>query len=178
MTYDNVNRPSHYTEGRRFETIEVIEDWDLDFCLGNAVKYISRAGRKDDVTQDLRKAIWYIERRISQLQTPEAQEIHPFTEELYGEILKAQPQDIGLDVDDSTLDYWTSAEYTAQDSTFPCDHPDYPRNVENSTFPCDKPGFVNIGGTTWDSDDSYMIEPQHSEYYYDVNRNRAYEDWT
>ena len=156
MTYDNVNRPSHYTEGRKFETIEVIEDWDLDFCLGNAVKYISRAGRKDDVTQDLRKAIWYIERRISQLQTPEPQGIHPFTEELYGEILKAQPQDIGLDVDDATLDYW----------------------AQDSILPGDKPGCVSISGcTAWDSDDSYMIEPQHSEYYYDVNRNRAYEDW-
>ena len=95
MTYDNVNRPSHYTEGRRFETIEVIEDWDLDFCLGNAVKYISRAGRKDDTLQDLKKAQWYVNRAISELETPEEDTYaSPYTLELYGEILKAQPQDI------------------------------------------------------------------------------------
>ena len=66
---DPVNHPSHYTSGR-FETIEVIEDWGLDFCLGNAVKYISRAGKKnpDKEIEDLKKAVWYIERRIKQLE--------------------------------------------------------------------------------------------------------------
>ena len=66
---DPVNHPSHYTAGR-FETIEVIEDWGLDFCLGNAVKYISRAGKKDPSKEieDLKKAVWYIERRIKQLE--------------------------------------------------------------------------------------------------------------
>lgn len=66
--YDNVNHPKHYTEGRKYETIEVIEDWELDFCLANALKYISRAGRKGDVITDLKKAVWYIERRIKQLE--------------------------------------------------------------------------------------------------------------
>jgi len=176
---DIVNQPQHYIGGRKYEPIDVIEDWELGFCLGNAVKYISRAGRKDDTLQDLRKAQWYINRAVSELETQQPQEIHPFTEELYGEILKAQPQDIGVDVDDATLDYWAT-DYVAEDSRFPCDHPDYPKNVENSKFPCDRPGFVDVGPgcTAWDSDDTYMIEPQHSEYYYDVNRNRAYEDWT
>lgn len=66
---DPVNHPSHYTAGK-FETIEVIEDWGLDFCLGNAVKYISRAGKKDPSkeVQDLQKAVWYINRRIKQLE--------------------------------------------------------------------------------------------------------------
>ena len=64
MTFDPVNKPSHYTEGREFETIDVIEDWGLGFHLGNAVKYISRAGRKDPdkLHQDISKAIWYLER--------------------------------------------------------------------------------------------------------------------
>ena len=64
MTFDPVNKPSHYTEGREFETIDVIEDWGLGFHLGNAVKYISRAGCKDPdkLHQDISKAIWYLER--------------------------------------------------------------------------------------------------------------------
>ena len=48
----------------------VIEDWDLDFHLGNTVKYISRAGKKgtDKELQDLKKALWYLERRIQNLE--------------------------------------------------------------------------------------------------------------
>ena len=42
-----------------------VEAWDLDFCLGNTVKYIARAGRKTaDSLQDLRKAAWYLNREI------------------------------------------------------------------------------------------------------------------
>lgn len=69
---DPVNHPSHYTSGK-FETIEVIEDWGLDFCLGNAVKYISRAGKKDPTkeVEDLNKAVWYINRRVKQLEGKE-----------------------------------------------------------------------------------------------------------
>lgn len=59
---DNVNHPSHYAEGRRYEPIDVIEDWELDFHLGNAVKYISRAGRKGDAREDIKKAAWYLNR--------------------------------------------------------------------------------------------------------------------
>ena len=44
--FNSVNRPAHYTEGRKYEPIDVIEDWNLGFCAGNALKYISRAGRK------------------------------------------------------------------------------------------------------------------------------------
>lgn len=66
--YDPVECPSHYIEGRAYEPINVIEDWKLDFCLGNAVKYISRAGRKNDEVEDLKKALWYIQRRIMQLE--------------------------------------------------------------------------------------------------------------
>ena len=65
---DPVNRPSHYTDGK-IEVIDFIEDKKLGFCLGNAVKYIARAGKKDPTKEieDLNKAKWYIERRIKEL---------------------------------------------------------------------------------------------------------------
>lgn len=58
----NVEHPSHYSEGRKYEPIDVISDWNLGFNLGNAIKYISRAGRKDPskTKEDLEKAIFYI----------------------------------------------------------------------------------------------------------------------
>ena len=66
---DNVNHPSHYTSGQ-IEVIDFIEDKDLGFHLGNAVKYISRAGRKDadKTVEDLRKAAWYLNRQIERLE--------------------------------------------------------------------------------------------------------------
>ena len=66
-----VNHPNHYGgEDNRYEAIKVIEDWDLDFHLGNTVKYISRAGKKgtDKELQDLKKALWYLERKIKNLE--------------------------------------------------------------------------------------------------------------
>ena len=66
-----VNHPSHYGgKDNVYEAIKVIDAWDLDkdFYLGNAVKYLSRAGKKDNVVQDLKKAIWYIEKKIEKLQ--------------------------------------------------------------------------------------------------------------
>lgn len=65
MSHDPVNHPSHYNKGN-IECIDYIEDQDLDFHLGNAVKYITRAGLKDEAqyVRDLEKAIWYIGRRI------------------------------------------------------------------------------------------------------------------
>jgi hypothetical protein len=62
-----VNHPSHYNMGK-YEAIDVIEDWQLNFNLGNTVKYISRAGHKDDIVQDLKKALWYLEREIKRLE--------------------------------------------------------------------------------------------------------------
>lgn len=68
-TEDVVNRPSHYTDGK-IEVIDYIEDKKLGFCLGNAIKYISRAGKKDPSkeVEDLNKAIWYIKRRIKEIE--------------------------------------------------------------------------------------------------------------
>ena len=62
---DPVNHPAHYTTGK-IEVIDYIEDQKLPYHLGNAVKYISRAGKKDKdkTVEDLRKAVWYIERYI------------------------------------------------------------------------------------------------------------------
>ncbi len=51
-----------------YEAIKVIEAWGLGFCLGNTVKYISRAGKKGAVLQDLKKARWYLDREISKLE--------------------------------------------------------------------------------------------------------------
>ena len=89
MTHDVINSPSHYAEGRKYEPIAVIEDWELGYHLGNALKYISRAGRKDATTQDLRKAVWYLNREIERLDGEEVQEEAAQTflaENLYEEI--------------------------------------------------------------------------------------------
>ncbi|MCW4026727.1 MAG: DUF3310 domain-containing protein [Candidatus Bathyarchaeota archaeon] len=63
--FDSVQNPAHYTDGRKYEPVKVIEDWGLDYHMGNALKYISRAGRKKSLIEDLQKAIFYLERRIS-----------------------------------------------------------------------------------------------------------------
>lgn len=65
---DPVNRPSHYTDGK-IEVIDFIEDKQLGFCLGNAIKYIARAGKKnpDKEIEDLEKAKWYLDRQIKNL---------------------------------------------------------------------------------------------------------------
>ena len=62
---DPINHPAHYTTGK-IEVIDYIEDQKLPYHLGNAVKYISRAGKKDKdkTVEDLKKAVWYIERYI------------------------------------------------------------------------------------------------------------------
>jgi hypothetical protein len=66
---EQVNHPQHYGGAENpYEAIKVIEAWDLGFCLGNTVKYISRAGKKDNIVQDLKKAKWYLERKIAQLE--------------------------------------------------------------------------------------------------------------
>ena len=60
-----VNHPAHYGGADNpYEAIKVIEAWGLGFCLGNTVKYISRAGKKGDVLEDLKKARWYLDREI------------------------------------------------------------------------------------------------------------------
>ena len=61
---------SDFPEGadNPYEAIKVIEAWKLGFCLGNTVKYISRAGKKDATLQELQKARWYLDREIQALE--------------------------------------------------------------------------------------------------------------
>lgn len=73
---EKVGAPSHYIEGREYEPHLVIEDWELNFNLGNAIKYISRAGRKGDAIEDLLKAKQYLQFEIERLKRTESQENH------------------------------------------------------------------------------------------------------
>lgn len=63
---DSVNKPSHYTDGQ-IEVIEYIDDKGFDYCIGNAIKYLSRAGKKQNEIEDLEKAVWYINHKIQKL---------------------------------------------------------------------------------------------------------------
>jgi hypothetical protein len=66
---DTVNHPPHYGGGENpYEAIKVIEAWSLGFCLGNVVKYLSRAGKKGALVEDLKKARWYLDREIARLE--------------------------------------------------------------------------------------------------------------
>lgn len=68
---EKIDHPSHYGGAdNTYEAIKVIDAWKLDFCLGNTVKYIARAGRKDgeSTLDDLRKARWYLDHEILRLE--------------------------------------------------------------------------------------------------------------
>ena len=60
-----VNHPKHYQSKTGLEAIDVIEAFDLNFNLGNVIKYILRCGKKDAELQELEKAKWYLEREIA-----------------------------------------------------------------------------------------------------------------
>lgn len=67
---ESVNHPTHYGgQDNVYEAIKVIEAWDLGFNLGNLVKYVSRAGKKEgsNELEDLEKAKWYLDREISKV---------------------------------------------------------------------------------------------------------------
>lgn len=111
MTYDSVNCPAHYAEGRRFEVIEVIEDWaqfapnvKQGIALGAALKYLGRLYTKNDgITSNpelnLRKAQWYLDR-------------------LMGHLIDDAPE---LPVDPGDLDLGENLPWDVED---PYDHPD------------------------------------------------------
>ena len=134
--FNNVDRPAHYAEGRSFEPIAVIEDWELNYHLGNALKYISRAGRKIDAIEDLRKAVWYIERHISTLE------------------------------DQVT----TLEEENEPKFSFPAIEARRAAIIAER----DAAGLPDL----WDTDEQWMVRKpdtyEHSEYYYDYDRNRPY----
>jgi hypothetical protein len=66
-----VNHPNHYGgKDNKYEVIKVIDEWNLGFSLGNTVKYISRAGKKDPnkELEDLKKGLWYLQHHIEVLE--------------------------------------------------------------------------------------------------------------
>lgn len=64
---DNVNKPPHYTaHPSGVECIQITEH--MNFCLGNALKYIWRAGLKQNEVEDLKKAVWYLNREIERIE--------------------------------------------------------------------------------------------------------------
>lgn len=77
---DDIKNAPHYEDGRKYKPRKVIRDWGLNFNLGSAVKYIARAGRKDDIIKDLKKAIEYIQFEIEAIEE-ERKEPEP-TEEI------------------------------------------------------------------------------------------------
>ena len=66
---DAVHSPKHYTSGK-YEVIDVIEDWDLNFRLANTIKYIARHKHKGKPLEDLKKAAWYLQREIDKWSLP------------------------------------------------------------------------------------------------------------
>ena len=64
---EKINHPNHY-QGEGLEVIDVIEAFNLNFNLGNTIKYVLRAGRKDSKIEDLEKARWYISREIMRME--------------------------------------------------------------------------------------------------------------
>jgi len=112
--HDPINSPSHYAEGRKYEPIDVIHDWELGYNLGNVTKYVSRAGRKLNLLEDLKKARFYLNKEIEIL------EAVPFAA-TYEDILQDQTHaasegndlllEYGLsDIDDQPLPGWDSDE--------------------------------------------------------------------
>lgn len=108
--HDPIDSPAHYAEGRQYEPIDVIADWELNYHLGNCLKYVSRAGRKLNQLEDLKKARWYLDREI---QTLEA--VQPRV--TYEDVLEAVTAEAAagqellneygvLDVDDQPLEDW------------------------------------------------------------------------
>lgn len=66
---EQINHHEHYGGDTPYEAIKVIVAWGLGFCLGNTIKYISRAGKKypEKELEDLEKARWYLDYRIKTL---------------------------------------------------------------------------------------------------------------
>ena len=70
MSKELVNHPDHYGgENNVYEVINIIESYDLNFSLGNTIKYTLRAGKKLNRVEDLEKARWYLDREISRVKS-------------------------------------------------------------------------------------------------------------
>lgn len=84
---DNINHPSHYTQGN-IEVIDYIEDKRFGYHLGNVIKYISRAGLKESSSkiEDLKKAQWYLNRYIKLIDTMKIEETKLYSQ---GEVVES-----------------------------------------------------------------------------------------
>lgn len=70
----------HYENGKGYDLIDVISDYNLNFNRGNIIKYVARAGKKDNEIQDLRKALDYLEREIEILTKEQSKVIYEWKE--------------------------------------------------------------------------------------------------
>lgn len=83
---DNIKHPAHYAFGKH-EPVKVIRDWDLNFNLGNVIKYVARAGRKGDKLEDLKKARQYLDFEIEELESRYEDMKQGYVKMVYGEPL-------------------------------------------------------------------------------------------
>jgi hypothetical protein len=155
MTHDNVNHPSHYTEGRAFEVIEVLEDWcgrAPDPVLGalqwSCLKYQGRLWDKVDPLEDAKKSRWYLDRLISKLEA---------------EKVSKEYDDTGLVPWDEWInDGWHAAEPVPFDGSYDL------LSFEMADSGADTIVFPNAAeaGATfnqefedmWDTDDDFMLD--------------------
>ena len=147
MTHDPINSPSHYAEGRKYEPIDVIADWELNYRLGNVCKYISRAGRKNCAIEDLKKAAFYLNREI--------------------EALEASKSPYSVTYEDVLQDYAACATEGAVRLTEPADEQwdDVPQYQK-------KQGFFDdfLGQAEWDT------TPAYSQAYWDRKTDKWAEE--
>ena len=81
--HNAISHPRHYCDGRKYEPKDVIRDWEMNFNIGSAVKYLSRAGRKGDIIEDLEKAKQFIQFEIDYLKQERAKEKLEFMNEYF-----------------------------------------------------------------------------------------------
>lgn len=160
--FDPVLRPSHYSEGRQFETIDVITDWELNYRLGNAVKYISRAGRKDPskTVEDLKKAQWYLAREIEALEaerTPYAVTYEDVLEDYAA--CAAEGYEYRVSLDDEDL--WDPSLGPVEP---PAPTPDYIGQAEWDSSPVGTPSAVSGASCPFDPDELHKDLDQFEQH--------------
>ena len=111
-TPDHVNHPSHYGGDSTYEAVNVIEAWNLGWHLGSAVKYIARAGKKPNnpELQDLKKARWYIDRRIAQLEGNKEAETCEFVKSCQNSITASLREQMPVASPEKQLLTWEQAD--------------------------------------------------------------------
>lgn len=153
-----IDHPEYYKAGG-IEAIDVIEDWKLDFCLGNAIKYIARAGKKsDDARTDFKKAAWYIKRHRDGVKNGH---IKPIPEQTH---TKYHMEDVceAWDITDDTLFFVMENLYSL---AVPNKHDDstYESSVESAYAQLNS--YIEYNLEPW--------KPQYGEAYYTPDPFRA-----